>query len=163
MSAVATLLAVGAAVWAGVTAKGIFEIEQRREKDRLEAERRSQANQFVCWISWSDQPQVAMKLPDGMRSPSLAIRNSSSVPVYDVVVTYFEGSAELGKQDFPTLSPTGSAAHYRQIKRAEVGKVLLRPRGPEVRLNLRVALAFTDAQGRRWRRDQTGELAELPA
>ncbi|QCX26954.1 hypothetical protein [Nocardioides jishulii] len=158
VSALASLLALGAATWAGVTAKRLYEIERGRETDRVEAQERSQADQFASWISWSSQPQVAMPLADGLRSPSLALQNGAPVPVYDVVIKYFEGPQVLGEQTFSVISPTGSIAHYRQIECPGLGDVLLRPRERGARLDLRVALTFTDAHGIRWTRDRTGRL-----
>lgn len=158
VTALATLLALGAAIWAGVTAKRLYEIERKRETDRAQAQERSQADQFASWISWSRQPQVAMALPDGMRSPSLALQNGAPVPVYEVAVTYFEGREFLGAQTFSVISPTGSTPHYRQIRCPGVAEVLLRPRDRDTRLDLRVALTFTDAHGVRWTRDRSGIL-----
>ena len=158
VTAAATLFALGAAVWAGVTAKRLYDIERQREVDRAELQERGQADQFASWVSWSVQPQVAMVLPEGLRSPSLALRNGAPVPVYDVVITYFEDLQTLGEQTFPVISPTGDVAHYRQIKCLGVEEVLLRPRDPETRLDLRVALTFTDALGVRWTRDRSGKL-----
>jgi hypothetical protein len=158
VTALATLFALGAAIWAGVIAKRLYDIERQRETDRAELEERGQADQFASWISWSLQPQVAMDLPEGLTSPSLALQNGAPVPVYDVVVTYFEGPQMLGEQAFPVISPTGPVAHYRQIKCPGVVDVLLRPRDRDTRLDLRVALIFTDAHGVRWTRDRSGTL-----
>lgn len=155
-------MALAAAIWAAVTAKRLFVIEQSRERDREEAAERNQAELFASWVSWSHQPQVAMHLPDGTSSrATLAVRNGSPVPVYDVVVTYNEGRLALGTQEFNVISPTGSVAHYREIKCAGVGDALMRPRDPDARLDLRVALTFTDAQGKRWTRETSGKLGRV--
>jgi hypothetical protein len=163
VTAFATLLALGAAIWAAATAKRLYEIERQRETDRAEAQERNQADQFASWVSWSQQPQAAMALPDRMRSPSLALQNGAPVPIYEVIVTYFEGERSLGDQTFSVISPTGSVPHFRQIKCRGVAEVLLRPRDRDTRLDLRVALTFTDAHGVRWRRDRSGRLQKSQA
>lgn len=114
---------------------------------------------MAAWISWSKQPRAEWRLPDGSaHNASLAVRNASPVPVYNVEVTYFEGEVELGPQHFHVISPTGSTAHYREIKCDGMYATLARPRADDVRLDLRVQIAFTDAEGTRWVRNTTGTM-----
>ena len=86
-----------AAVWAGLTARKLYTIERRREDDRDVAEESRQTELVASWVSWTDQPRIAMHLPDGRTSrANLAIQNGSAVPVYDVQVMYIEGREPLG-------------------------------------------------------------------
>ena len=153
-----------AAVWAGLTARKLYTIERRREDDRDVAEESRQTELVASWVSWTDQPRIAMHLPDGRTSrANLAIQNGSAVPVYDVQVMYIEGREPLGRQRFHVLSPTGSAAHYRQIKCAGVIEVLARPRAADARVDIRVAITFADARGTRWTREASGQLSKVTA
>lgn len=162
ITAIATALALGAAVWAGFTARKLYAIEQRRDRDRDLAEERRQAELVASWVSWTDQPRVALRLPDGRTSrANLAVQNGSAVPVYDVAVTYSEGGGALGIQRFHVLSPTGSTAHYREIKSTGVAELVAQPRAADDRLDIRVAISFTDARGTRWTREASGQLSKV--
>jgi hypothetical protein len=159
--AVTTALALVAALWAGHTARKLYAIEQGRDRDREQAEERRQADLVASWVSWSGlRPPLA--LPSGRISPaSLAVQNGSAVPIYDVQVTYLEADATLGCQSFHVISPTGSQAHYREIKCDAVLQRLDEPRGRDVRLDIRVSIAFTDAGGTRWTRESSGQLQKV--
>lgn len=162
ITAAATVLALGGALWAGVTATKLYKIERKREADRDEAAERQQANLVAAWVSWTDQPNVAMSLPDGRTSrANLALQNASPVPVYDVEVEYSEGEEALGSQKFHVLSPTGPKPHHREIKSVGVGDLLARPRPRDARVDMRVAIALTDARGARWERTTHGQLARI--
>ena len=159
--AVTTTLALGAAMWAGHTARRLYAIEQHRDQDRQLAEERKQADLVASWVSWSQQP-VPLSLPSGRTSrATLAVQNGSAVPIYDVCVTYFETEAILGPQHFHMISPTGFAAHYREIKSNGVLLRLDEPRERDVRLDIRVSIAFTDASGTRWTREPSGQLLKV--
>ena len=162
ITAVATALALGAAVWAGLTARKLYNIEQKREAARDLADERQQAELVASWVSWTNQPQAAMTLPDGSPSrANLAMQNASPVPVYDIEVQYTVGEEALGSQRFHVLSPTGPTPHHREIKPAGVGEFLARPRPDDARVDIRVAIAFTDARGTRWARTTHGRLAKV--
>lgn len=108
-----------------------------------------------------DQPRIALQLPDGRTSPAnLAIQNGSAVPVYDVAVTYSEGETPLGIQPFHVLSPTGSTPHYREIKCPGVAEFLPQPRVADARVDIRIAISFTDARGTRWTREASGQFSK---
>lgn len=159
--AATTALALLAAVWAGITARKLYKIEQGRDRDREQAEERHQAQLVASWVSWSGLRE-ALSLPSGRTSlASLAVQNGSAVPIYDVQVCYHEGSVTLGVQPFHIISPTGSQAHYREIKCDGVLQRLDEPRDPNVRLDLRVSIAFTDASGTRWARESSGQLMKV--
>ncbi|WP_157682854.1 hypothetical protein [Nocardioides scoriae] len=160
-SALTGALTLLAAIWAGVTATRLYRVEQERDRARVAAERRSQAEQFAGWVSWVPQPHLAIDLPEGLRSPNLALRNANSVPVYDVTVRYFHGDIPAGEQSFSVISPTDSDTQHREIKSETMREVLLQPRPAATRLDLRVALSFTDARGRRWERDRQGRLRDF--
>ncbi|KQU68303.1 hypothetical protein [Phycicoccus sp. Root101] len=90
------------------------------------------------------------------------MQNASAVPVYDVEVAYSSADAPLGLQKFHILSPTGSVAHYREIKCPGVGQLLAQPRADDARIDIRVTISFTDARGVRWIRDGAGHLSKDP-
>lgn len=162
ITAAATVVALGAALWAGFTATKLYNIERKRDADRDDAAERQQADLVAAWVSWTDQPNVAMTLPDDRTSrANLALQNASPVPVYDVEVEYSEGEEALGSQKFHVLSPTGPAPHHREIKSVGVGDLLARPRARDARVDIRVAIAFTDARGARWARTAHGQLAKI--
>lgn len=162
ITAITTAFALAAAIWAGTTARRLYEIEQQRDVDRAQTEERRQAELVAGWVSWTDQPRVALQLPDGRTSrANLALQNVSAVPVYDVEVRYDEGHRGLGTQWFHILSPTGTSTHYRQIKCEGVGAFLAQPRPAEDRVDIRVAISFTDAQGTRWTRETSGRLSKV--
>lgn len=161
--AMATTMALGAAFWAGLAAWKLYGIELDREKARHLAEKQRQAELVATWVSWTDQPKVAMRLPDGRTvRANLAMQNGSAVPVYDVKVTYSADSWELGSQHFPMLSPTGSSAHHRQIKCLGVENLLAKRRDPGARVDIRTTFTFTDAGGNRWTREASGQLRPCP-
>lgn len=165
ITAVATALALGAAVWAGLTARKLYDIERKREASRDLADERQQAELVASWVSWTNQPDVTLTLPDGRASRAhLAMQNASPVPVYDIEVEYSEGEESLGSQRFHALSPTGPTPHHREIKSAAVGEFLARPRSADARVDIRVAISFTDARGTRWARTAAGQLSreDLP-
>ena len=58
ISSVATALAVLAAVWAGITAKKVYAIEESRERDRQLSDQQRQAELVASWVSWTDQPRM---------------------------------------------------------------------------------------------------------
>jgi hypothetical protein len=162
LTAIATWGALVAAVFAGVTAKRLYDADRERDLKAAVAERSRQASQVVGWASWTNYSRVALKLPEGGTSRvNLAVRNASGVPVYDVSVDYWCRGEHLGGQTFSVLSPTGEDPHHREIKAAGVGALVAKPRDPDARLDIRVAIEFTDALGVRWRRDPAGRLSEL--
>lgn len=65
ISAGATVLAVLAAIWAGITARRVYSIEESREQDRQLSDQQRQAELVASWVSWTDQPRIAIQLPDG--------------------------------------------------------------------------------------------------
>lgn len=162
VSAITTTMALGAALWAGLAAWKLHGIEVDREEARHLADKQRQAELVATWVSWTDQPAVAICLPNGRTARSnLAMQNGSAVPIYNVDVTYSVDSGELGTQKFSMLSPTGSSPHHRQIKCRGVENLLAKPRDPDARVDIRMTLSFTDAGGNRWTRDAAGLLSEV--
>lgn len=140
-------LALRAAVWAGVTAKRLYDVERRRGRDRMDTELSSQAEQFAAWISWSPAPRLDMDLPPGTRSPNLALKNANPVPMYEVLVSYFDGDEPAGDQWLHIVPPTGWDVDLREIKAEAVRLIVARYKPDEPRLDLRVGLHFSDARG----------------
>lgn len=162
VTAAATLGALGAAIWAGKTAKQLYDKEHERDRDRADELRRSQAGQVAAWASWTDVPSAALRLPNGeVNRLNLALRNDSPTPVYDVRISYSCEGEDLGSQLFHLLSPTGGHPHHREIKADGVRGLVAKPREPGERLDIRVAVEFTDANGVRWTRNTLGRLREV--
>jgi hypothetical protein len=163
LTAIATVCALGAAYWAGRTAKRLYDKEHERDQRREDETRKEQASKVAAWASWADVPSAALRLLDGgVNRLNLAVRNDSATPVYDVRVSYLCNGQELGEQPFYLISPTGSNPSHREIKVDGVRELIAQRRRPGERLDIRVAIEFTDANGYHWHRDSAGQLTELP-
>ncbi len=166
ITAFAAVGALVAATAAGFTAKRLYDIEVARDRDRDAAHERRQADRVAAWVSWTDHPEVALTVADGRKERAhLALRNDSTLPVYDVVVTFRSGEQGLGQQGFATLSPTGDAVQHRENKSNEVKKFVA-PHGPKGKRltsglfwNPQTQQAY-DGPGRVWRASEEFSLAQ---
>jgi len=172
------LLALGAALWAGSTARRLLEVEQKREDRaeetetrRTEAEAQSlQADRVAVWTDYVDQASG----PAGtVRSTYVAeIHNNSLLPIYDVQVVFFGPDGRRFDTDeiYGVLRPGGHAvaipeAIWELTHRGPSTGAL----GPgkcyyvsDLGPGLRAEITFRDTAGLRWFRDRDGRLAELP-
>ena len=73
----------------------------------------------------------------------------------------FAANPDLLVSAQPGTTPFYTAVYEVLEVDAAMREVLLQPRPAATRLNLRVALSFTDARGRSWERDRQGRLRLL--
>lgn len=167
----ATVVAVGAAIYAGVYAKKAFDAEVRRDRERDDDRRRAQADKVAAWCDRYDySPAVPARayssggtsvVTSGTPRPDWQyfLRNFSDVPVYDVVVLFRIGEHSLGTDVVDVLPPDGepfTRAVPEHVRReatsaaTEHGEII------------RCVVSFRDAAGRRWRRWTNGQLKEEP-
>jgi hypothetical protein len=130
IGAITTLCALLAAAY-------LVAIEVRR--DRREADRQDRAEQADKVAAWFDDA-----------SGQLLLRNGSSLPIYNVLITIFPESPELA-----TIQPEGAVPP---------GDTLLAY--PPMVMNsfteTSLRLMFTDTAGRSWERSFNGRLRRLP-
>jgi hypothetical protein len=141
-------ISTGANVFSAVGTVGAFVLgfvllrkEQRREADRSEDERRTQAARISAWVE-------AYRRPDGTRELAFHIHNASDMPIYEVELPMPEPSNEENIAEFVGLVPPGQT-----IRRAAPPDWLRTYVEPEP-----VQIEFLDSAGRRWTRDEQGAL-----
>jgi hypothetical protein len=163
----ATVIAVGAAIYAGIYAKKAYDKEVERDERREQDRRSSQAEKVAAWCErydYSDaEPSrviggsgvVGMTRAKPEPSWNYYLRNASDVPVYDVVVLFRIGEHSLGTDALDVLPPGDEPItrevpkHVKREARAgreEYGEVL------------RPFISFRDSGGRAWRRTDKGRL-----
>jgi hypothetical protein len=114
--------------------------EHRREADRTEDERRSQAARISAWVE-------VYRKPDDGREIAFHIHNASYMPIYEVEIPATATSNE-DQTEFVGLVPPGQT-----IRRAASPEWLRSYVDPEP-----VQIEFLDSAGRRWTRDEQGKL-----
>jgi hypothetical protein len=122
------------------------EVEAERTQNRI-ATRRSQARLVIAYPMW----KTVQKMLGGNEIGywTIQVGNYSSAPVFDVRVETYMAGTKLGPGAIqPTLAPMTQAwiDHNDLNDRAAVPTA---------------ALFFRDVAGVRWRREQSGHLAEL--
>jgi len=139
-SAGANLFSAVGTVGAFVVGFVLLRREHRREADRAEDERRSQAARISAWV------ELARK-PDGTRELAFHIHNASDMPIYEVELPLPMPSNEE-RSEFIGLVPPGQT-----IRRTAPTEWLRTYVEPEP-----VQIEFLDSAGRRWTRDEQGAL-----
>ena len=141
-------ISTGANVFSAVGTVGAFVVgfvllrkEQRREADRSEDERRSQAARISAWVELHHRP-------DGSRELAFHIHNASDMPIYDVELPLPGPDGQERPAEFVGLVPPGQT-----IRRAAPADWLRSYVEPEP-----VQIEFLDSAGRRWTRDEQGSL-----
>lgn len=181
-SAIVSLCALVAAVWAARSAKGSLRaaheglaVERARDAARVEESHRAQA-QLVAAVPARMQVQVGGEGGLSSRSamrPAVAVLNRSDLPVYDVEVLTPDksgvGTVRPGAEvpDPLSWSALSDSERDRSGTRHLWNEV---PAGHEPEEHLqgrlldswerygRCAIAFTDTAGARWVREADGEL-----
>lgn len=143
VEASATVVAVGAAIYAGYYAKRAFIIEVSRDFERDEDRRSAQAEAVAGWSG-----------PIRTTYPRYYIRNASNAPVYSVEVLFRVGEAD-GGGDFVRVVPPGEATD-RPIPPDVVQMCL--DYAPDRSDTLSVAITFRDSAGRTFSRGHDGVL-----
>jgi hypothetical protein len=116
--------------------------EQRREADREEESRRSQAARVSAWVE-------AYTKPDGTRELAFHIHNASDMPIYEVELPLPAHPGEEVPSEFIGLVPPGQT-----IRRLAPREWLRSYVDPEP-----IQIEFLDSSGNRWTRDEQGSLA----
>ena len=161
ISAVASVGALSAAVWAARTAKQVHDMEFGRDRTSADERFRASARLVSAW--------TAVYLPDGpegaIASDGVVIANRSSTPIFDIEIASTDktGNAQpsLRLQVLPPgeyyCASTSGPYHWKYPDVAQAFPGNLRPiaKKPEWRV---VDFTFNDAAGRPWRRDRTGLL-----
>jgi hypothetical protein len=169
----ATAGALGAAIWAGVTAKRLYDIEAKRDLVHEEERQSLQAQGVAVWC--------AAEIPSGEEEPrswGLVLQNTSHGVIYDVSVRSTRKTWENDKQTVSenavaalTVLPPGTyylagdtAGKYRWGFAKDVGVFQgeIRPITKSSQIQV-VALSFRDAANRKWTRTKSGELTQMGA
>ncbi|MFI6073926.1 hypothetical protein ACIA5C_20365 [Actinoplanes sp. NPDC051343] len=116
--------------------------EHRREADRAEDERRSQAERISAWVELTHSLE-------GRRELAFHIHNASAMPIYEVELPLPARDGEESRSEFVGLVPPG-----RTVQRPAPGEWLRTYVEPEP-----VQIEFLDSAGRRWSRDEQGALS----
>ncbi|MGH1563049.1 hypothetical protein [Mumia sp. DW29H23] len=165
LEAWATVLAAGAAIVALFFARAAWKREQSVEKKLLasqkasrRAEKRAQAEKVAAWLNTDVEDHTLAG--DPILSHSLAVRNASDAPVYDVKLVIYHRDEELTLPVFTDVIPPTNEPENLELVPEEAAKLnellLGDPWGPGPLL---VSIKFQDASGRRWHRDRFGNLA----
>ena len=119
----------------------LLRAEHRREAERSEDERRTQAERISAWVE-------VYRKPDGMREIAFHVHNASDMPIYEAEIPLPTTSDEE-QTEFVGLVPPGQT-----VRRAAPPDWLRSYVDPEP-----VQIEFLDSAGRRWTRNEQGKLA----
>jgi hypothetical protein len=158
-----SLLALAAAVFAGLVAYAVLAVELRRDRRsdheraaQREDDRRSQAAKVAAWFDrWTE---AGNRLAVGA-----VISNASDLPVYDIRVSFCVAVAEASgltwRQGERYSSPELMHIVAPGRTRAEMPEEIFEAEAAEGnRPKWLVAIEFTDSTGNRWLRDARGRL-----
>lgn len=118
--------------------------EHRREADREEESRRSQATKVSAWVE-------AYTKPDGTRELAFHIHNASDMPIYEAEIPLPVHPGEESVTEFIGLIPPG-----RTMRRSAPNEWLKSYIEPEP-----IQIEFDDSLGYRWSRDELGTLLRV--
>lgn len=181
VSAVATVAAVIAAVYAGIQAADVLRLERNREERIEEDRRRQQAALVAAWTTF----ELTHGLQRGQQKVIIVrvevhTRNASPVPVTQMRISMTVVQVKLLPSGQPhPLSPNFRVASFEHVvglvpptaetiesvipvpehQRARVLSAL--SDDPSLHVELQSSVEFMDAAGVRWRRDHRGTLVEL--
>ena len=162
ITALATILALIAAVWAVRASWSVLRLEQQREDraEKAEEERReqvhraAQADAVAGWIHRLDA--VYHDVAGTLETPPIwgaKIVNVSLLPVYDVKVGFHRPNGRrLADVDYGLLPPGET------FVASPVNLAIEDPVGPGNEKSVRVEVEFRDTAGRVWLRDRYGLL-----
>jgi hypothetical protein len=115
--------------------------EHRREAERAEDERRSQAARVSAWVEMH-------RRPDGARELAFHVHNASDMPIYEVELPLPARADEEPGTEFIGLVPPGQT-----IRRPAPREWVSSYGEPEP-----VEIEFLDSSGWQWQRDEQGRL-----
>jgi hypothetical protein len=165
VSALGSIGALIAAIWAGLSAKGLYRVELGRDEAVRKAAAREDAARVHAW--------VAEEVPEGRESGDtvLVVANGASTPLYDIRILSSDALGVPQPRVKLHMLPPGEFMlrrqshkpfqwHFPEPTKYATGRLL-----PVSKHQSRVvkALYFTDARGARWERAEHGELVELGA
>lgn len=156
ISALATIGALGAAVWAVVVSRRLHRVETDRDEVSAERAKREQASGIAAWC-------IRRSAEDDKLRRGLLLHNSSDAPVFDIEVTStYAPSKSHAPQPQPTLRltilPPGDYVVFadstypwtlpveRTARSVDAAPIMNNP-GWTV-----TEMSFRDAHGVRWRR-----------
>lgn len=164
VTAVASLGALLAAVWAAVTARDLYRVEAGRDREVAASRRRGQANQVAAWIVVEIEPGA-----EAPRAVGVVVHNSSDSVIYDVQVVATAKNGRVPKPirlellppgDFYLKEKPGTAVGWAFAKStAEVAGAMLRPVTTSRDLRVQL-LTFRDSADVLWERTRNGALIE---
>lgn len=162
VSALATIAAVIAAVYAGRAAKAALGIELNREGDRLERERQDQASKVAAWIGSIRTDPVTRETrswgqPFAVTKHGAKLRNASDVPVTDVVLRYVVADGMCPESIYGVLPPADQPV-FAEVEDSQnewwdVSEAIAMG-------GLGVEITFRDARGQAWTRMVDGRLVD---
>jgi hypothetical protein len=132
-------------VGAFVTGFVLLRQEHRREAERTEEERRSQAARVSAWVE-------IHRAPDGTRELMFHVHNASDMPIYEAELPLPTRGADEQITEFVGLVPPGQT-----VRRAAPRDWMTSYAGPEP-----IIIEFLDSAGAQWRRDEQGALVRSP-
>jgi hypothetical protein len=128
-------------VGAFITGFVLLRRELKREVDRAEDERRSQAARVSAWVE-------LYRRTDGTRELAFHVHNASDMPIYEV--------------ELPLPAPAGNESASEFIGLVPPGQTIRRPAPRDWMSSYvepePVEIEFLDSSGRQWRRDEQGTL-----
>jgi hypothetical protein len=144
---------LSAAVFSSVGTVGAFGTgmillrrEHRREADRVEEGRRTQATQVSAWIE-------AHRTPSGGRELLFHVHNASQMPIYEVALHNPTPSPDADDDEPDEAEFIGLVPPGQTIRRPAPKEWLTSYYSPEP-----VEIEFLDSAGHRWTRDGQGAL-----
>lgn len=159
IAAIAGVGALIAAMWAGLTAQRLYDIELGRDRYLQQERERSDAQRVTAWVS-------VLRPGSDSRRNGLSLHNGSTAPIYDVTIksTGADGRAEPdvrlhvvppGKY-FIARDPD-SKYHWELAEDVAALDGHVRPVMKKLDWSVSLLL-FRDAAGRSWQRDGAGNL-----
>jgi hypothetical protein len=141
VNAAASIFSAVGTVGAFIVGFVLLRGEHRREAERSEDERRSQAARISAWVE-------LIRKVDGTKELAFHIHNASDMPIFEVELPLPMPSAEE-RSEFIGLVPPGQT-----IRRPAPAEWLRSYVEPEP-----VQIEFLDSAGYRWTRDEQGALS----
>lgn len=158
VSALATVGALGAAIYAGLWAARVAKIEFRRDHQADEDARRAQAVEVSAWVTWQNIGIGGYQY--GAFLEMVVLSNGSSQPIYEF---WLRVHVKVGQTWSESVAKSGPIVPPREQMKQNIERFGVPMQGPSEAL---VEMWFRDAANAWWHRDQHGVLtgiAGLPA
>lgn len=161
----ATFSGVAAAIFAGIYAKRIYDLERKRDRSSENIEERRQASLISAW---TEIQRVTVGGTSTLGVVAVA-KNGSDQPIYDVEITWYRNGNVIDMNS-TGLIPPGTPTPYMWKMDSNLFQNVLDPsvsKNPSIEdilaliKILRIGIAFTDAENRRWNRALDGRLFRI--